>query len=67
MSTATLAPPADDEYMTAQQVAQFFKISERSIREWTTQGALPAYRVGPGRSVRYRKSDVDALARRTAQ
>lgn len=50
----------EEHMMTAQEVADEVGVHLRTIRRWTQEGTLTAYRVGP-KAIRYRASDVDAI------
>ena len=53
--------------LTRSQVADLLQISTRTVIRWTNDGTLPCTRLGPdGRTIRYRRQDVDALVERTA-
>lgn len=45
------------EYISQQQVAAEFGISDRTVRRMISDGRLPAHRLGP-RLVRIRRADV---------
>jgi len=49
------------EWLTRDQVAELLQVSESTVRRWTSQGVLPAYRFAG--VVRYRRDDVEAMAR----
>lgn len=55
--TSELRP---DDLLTRAEVAGFFRVKPRTIREWTDDRLLPKVKVRSG--VRYRWSDVQALA-----
>lgn len=51
---------ADDTYLTEAQVAEILGISPRTLQAWRYRGGhTPAF-VKLGRTVRYRRSDLDA-------
>lgn len=50
-------------WMTLNQVADHFQVNARTVRRWPSDGHLTAYRIG-ARMVRFKRSDVEALARR---
>ena len=52
-----LAP--ERQLLTAPEVAEFFRVSERTVRAWTAAGTLRAVRIG-GR-VRYRRATLEKL------
>jgi len=48
------------ELLTRKDVAALCQVSPLTIIRWEASGRLPAIRLGAG-TVRYRKSDVEAL------
>lgn len=48
--------------LTIKDAARLYSQSERTIRRRISEGALPAYRIGPT-AIRVRREDVEALAR----
>ena len=50
------------QLLTVPQVAEEFRVTAQTIRNWIDQGVLPAVRVG--RAFRVRREDVDALLER---
>jgi excisionase family DNA binding protein len=52
---------ADAELLTIADSAELLGVSERSIRNWITDGKLCAFRVAEGRLIRIRRHDVEAL------
>lgn len=48
--------------MTLREAADWYGLSERTLRRRIAEGKLRAYRVGP-RSIRVSVEDLDALAR----
>jgi excisionase family DNA binding protein len=51
-----------DPWLTKSESAEYLRVDERSIERYCELGILPGYRIGP-RLVRFRRSDLDALAR----
>lgn len=49
--------------LTLKQAAEWYGVSERTLRRRISEGRLRAYRVGP-RSIRVSVEDLDELARR---
>jgi excisionase family DNA binding protein len=47
-----------DEFLTVMEIAEQFKLNPQTIRNWISQGDLPAVRVG-ARRVRVRRADFD--------
>jgi predicted DNA-binding transcriptional regulator AlpA len=48
-----------DQLLTEAQTADFLNVSIRSLQAWRVRGGGPIY-AKLGRSVRYRRSDLDA-------
>jgi excisionase family DNA binding protein len=51
--------PTFEELLTASEVADLARVSERTVRRWRDDGILPAVKIG--RVARYRRVDVDRL------
>jgi excisionase family DNA binding protein len=51
----------EETLLTQKQVAEIFKKSRQTITNWRNAGLLPTYRVGIGRAIGFRRSDVDEL------
>ena len=49
--------------LTLKEAADWYGVSERTLRRRVSEGRLPAYRIGP-RSIRVKAADVEALAER---
>ena len=45
--------------MTAKQAADYLQVEEKTIRNWTSQGKIPASKIGG--TVRYSKAALDEL------
>lgn len=58
-SSTPLPPKEYPEYMTARQAADYLQVEEKTIRNWTSQGKIPASRIGG--TVRYSKAALDEL------
>jgi excisionase family DNA binding protein len=54
-------PGAGEEYVSALEAAETYGFDEKSIYRLVRRGELPAYRIGSLRSIRIRRSDLDAL------
>ena len=56
---------ATDRYMSPMlapsQVAQLLNVHINTVRRWSNQGVIKAYRVGPRGDRRFRKEDVTDL------
>lgn len=50
---------ATSRLQNSREIADFFRVSVRTVLAWHRQGKLPAVRIG--RELRFRQSDVDAL------
>ena len=49
-----------DEFLTVAEVAAILKLNQQTVRNWITDGELPAVRVGE-RRVRIRRTDFERL------
>ena len=36
-----------DQYLTVQEAAELYRVSQKTIRRWIASGRLPSERVGP--------------------
>jgi excisionase family DNA binding protein len=45
--------------LTPRDVASLLSIDINTVRRWTNQGLLKAYRIGPRGDRRFRKEDID--------
>jgi len=59
-----MAHPPLGENLTYKDVAAILGVTERHVRNLRASGELAAYRIGRGRTIRFRRSDVDALFNR---
>jgi excisionase family DNA binding protein len=50
-----------DDYLTIQEVAQLYAVSERTVRNWISEGKLEARRIG-GRLIRIESRSLDFLS-----
>ncbi len=50
-------PKQYPDYMTAMQAADYLQVKEKTIRNWTSQGKIPASKIGG--TVRYNKTALD--------
>lgn len=48
--------------LSLKEAAEWYGVSERTLRRRIAEGRLPAYRLGP-RTIRVRAEDVEALAK----
>ena len=47
----------DDEIMTVKEVAEFFKIAEKTAYRFASEGKVPGFKVGS--AWRFRKSEIN--------
>jgi excisionase family DNA binding protein len=50
-----------DEYLTIQEVAAMYAVSEKTVRNWISEGKLEARRIG-GRIIRIESRSLDLLS-----
>ena len=50
-----------DDYLTIQEVAQLYAVTERTVRNWIYEGKLEAHRIG-GRVIRIEPRSLDTLS-----
>jgi len=55
---AKTAPSGEGEILTIKQVANYLKVTDRTIYRLAASDGIPAFKVGG--SWRFRKSDIDA-------
>jgi excisionase family DNA binding protein len=49
-------------WLTADEASEYLQVTVRTLDRYREAGLLPAYRLGGKRAVRFRTSDLDALA-----
>jgi len=59
---ATTVPVLTDELMKAPQAARWLQISDRFLAKLVAEGRLKAVRIG--RSIRFRREELERFARR---
>ncbi len=47
--------------LTIQEVAELLHVHSNTLRRWTDQGMMKAYRIGPRGDRRFRAEDVDVF------
>lgn len=57
--------PEEDVMMSIKEVTKYLKISRQTLHTLTKQGLIPVYKVG--RSVRYKRSEVEEYLKRQKQ
>lgn len=50
-----------DDYLTIQEVAALYAVSERTVRNWVAEGKLDARRIG-GRIIRIESRSLETLS-----
>jgi excisionase family DNA binding protein len=66
VATVSLVPPsADAALLTVPELAALLRLSTSAIRAWVLHKQIPYIKLG-GKSIRFRRSDVDALLQRGA-
>jgi excisionase family DNA binding protein len=65
MDSQTGATRGYEPLMTEKEMATYLRIRPRQLFNWRMDGLIPYIRIG--RSVRYRRSAVDAALERTTQ
>jgi excisionase family DNA binding protein len=49
------------EWFTVEEAAEYLCVSKRTIYKLTSEGRLPAFRIGKERHRRFRKEDLDRV------
>ena len=49
----------EEEFLTVKEVAEWLRLTPRTIYSWVKQGRLKVYHVGE--QLRFRREDIDAL------
>ncbi|OGN94981.1 MAG: hypothetical protein A2Z75_08605 [Chloroflexi bacterium RBG_13_50_10] len=44
--------------LRVQEVSQLLHVHENTVRRWSNQGIIKAYRIGPRRDRRYKQDDI---------
>lgn len=60
MSTA-----AEDELLTVDYVAKKCSVSDKTVRRWIREGALPCTLVGPAKRIRIARSELAKMLRQS--
>ena len=55
----------DSDIMTMKEVAEYLKLNEKTAYRLTSEGKLPAFKVGG--SWRFQKSEIDAWIKRQSE
>ena len=51
------------EWFTVEEAAEYLRVSKRTIYKLTSEGRLPAFRIGHERHRRFKKEDLDKVPR----
>lgn len=49
----------ESPWLTVREVAQFYRVSTRTITRWVASGEIRSTRIGPGRLVRIHRSELE--------
>ena len=50
--------------MTVKEVAELFNVHPNTVRQWSDQGLLKSYRIGPRGDRRFRQDDITSFLNR---
>ena len=50
-----------DEWLTVQEICDYLKVSDQTVRRWIKAGALPATNLGGKAGYRVRSADLEAF------
>jgi excisionase family DNA binding protein len=56
-----------DDLLTVREVARLLNIHINTVRRWSNQGILKAYRIGPRGDRRFKREDINILLLERAQ
>lgn len=56
-------PYKNRDYLTTRQVAELMDVHVGSVRRWTREGTLTAYRTIEGGKLYFKRADVEAMFR----
>jgi excisionase family DNA binding protein len=56
-----------DDLLTVREVARLLNIHINTVRRWSNQGVLKAYRIGPRGDRRFKREDINILLLERAQ
>lgn len=54
---------SENPNLTVADVAQIRRVTTKTVHNWIKSGALRAYYIGPGKTIRIAESDLNALLR----
>ena len=63
MTTSSLHHIQKGGMLTVKEAAKLLYVHENTVRRWTEQGTLRAYRIGPRGDRRFRADDIARLLR----
>jgi len=55
------SPPEEEALLTQKEAAEIFGVSRQTFTKWREQGLIPTYRVGVGRAIGFKRSDINQL------
>jgi excisionase family DNA binding protein len=61
---STLQPAENQSLLTVPELAALLRLSNGAIRAWVLRKEIPYIKLG-GKSIRFRRADVDALLQRS--
>lgn len=53
--------PSPHDWLTVLDCAEIARVDKVTVRHWISKGLLPAYNSPTGRTVRVKRSDLDAV------
>ena len=59
--------PAEEALLSQKEAAEIFGVSRQTLSVWRRKGLLPTYRIGVGRTVGFKRSDIEALKAKRQQ
>ena len=59
--TGTESIEAIGTFLTTREASQLLNIHGNTLRRWSNQGKIKAYRIGPGRHRRFKAQDLAAF------
>lgn len=66
IGSADIDSPRESDLLTVAEIADQYRITQRSVQRWIREGKLKAVRLPGGRAYRVRRSDLDAAIEASA-